>query len=42
MNGKEKLILKFDCQACEMHVVGKMKKGVTLNLGVVASTAGCG
>ncbi|WP_415034372.1 peptidase U32 family protein [Azonexus sp.] len=34
MNGKEKLILKFDCQACEMHVIGKMKKGVTLHLGL--------
>ena len=33
MNGNEKLILKFDCKACEMHVVGKMKKGVKLNLG---------
>jgi putative protease len=35
INGNEKLILKFDCKACEMHVVGKMKKGVTLNLGTV-------
>jgi len=33
INGNEKLILKFDCKACEMHVVGKMKKGVKLNLG---------
>jgi len=35
VNGNEKLILKFDCKACEMHVIGKMKKGVTLNLGTI-------
>ncbi len=35
MNGNEKLILKFDCKACEMHVVGRMKKGVKLNLGSI-------
>ena len=35
INGNEKLILKFDCKACEMHVVGKMKKGVKLNLGTI-------
>jgi len=35
INGSEKLILKFDCKACEMHVVGKMKKGVKLNLGPI-------
>ena len=35
INGNEKLVLKFDCQACEMHVIGKMKKGVTLNLGTI-------
>jgi 23S rRNA 5-hydroxycytidine C2501 synthase len=35
MNGNEKLILKFDCKACEMHVVGKMKKGVKFNLGTI-------
>ena len=27
-NGKERLTLKFDCQACEMHVIGKIKKSV--------------
>ncbi len=42
INGNEKLILKFDCKACEMHVVGKMKKGVTLNLGTIRPTGGCG
>jgi len=42
VNGSEKLILKFDCKACEMHVIGKMKKGVTLNLGTVRPTAACG
>jgi putative protease len=26
VNGKERLTLKFDCKACEMHVVGKAKK----------------
>ena len=35
VNGSEKLVLKFDCKACEMHVMGKMKKGVVLNLGSV-------
>lgn len=28
INGKEKLTLRFDCKACEMHVVGAMKKSV--------------
>lgn len=42
INGSEKLILKFDCKACEMHVVGKMKKGVTLNLGSIRPAGGCG
>ncbi len=28
LNGSEKLTLKFDCRACEMHVMGKMKKQV--------------
>jgi 23S rRNA 5-hydroxycytidine C2501 synthase len=28
INGKEKLMLRFDCKPCEMHVVGKMKGGV--------------
>jgi putative protease len=28
VNGKEKLLLKFDCKPCEMHVIGKMKPGV--------------
>jgi len=28
LNGKERLTLTFDCRACEMHVVGKMKKHV--------------
>ncbi len=42
VNGNEKLILKFDCQACEMHVIGKMKKGVTLNLGTIRPGGSCG
>jgi putative protease len=28
VNGKEKLTLRFDCKACEMHMVGKMKLSV--------------
>ncbi len=28
VNGREKLTLRFDCKACEMHVVGKIKPGV--------------
>jgi len=28
VNGKERLTLRFDCKACEMHVVGRMKKAV--------------
>ncbi|MDD5335086.1 MAG: U32 family peptidase [Rhodoferax sp.] len=28
LNGKEKLTLRFDCKACEMHVLGSMKKSV--------------
>ncbi|MBY0578891.1 MAG: U32 family peptidase [Burkholderiales bacterium] len=28
VNGSEKLTLKFDCKACEMHVVGKIKKPI--------------
>jgi putative protease len=32
VNGSEKLRLEFDCKACEMHVIGKMKKSVLKNL----------
>jgi 23S rRNA 5-hydroxycytidine C2501 synthase len=28
INGKEKLLLRFDCKPCEMHVVGKIKRSV--------------
>lgn len=28
MAGKEKLTLRFDCRACEMHVVGNMRKSI--------------
>lgn len=28
INGKERLTLRFDCKACEMHVVGKLRKSV--------------
>jgi putative protease len=26
VNGKERLTLRFDCKACEMHVMGRLKK----------------
>jgi putative protease len=32
VNGDEKLTLKFDCRACEMHVMGRMKKHVLNSL----------
>jgi collagenase-like PrtC family protease len=32
INGTEKLTLRFDCKACEMHVVGKLRKQRTLRL----------
>ena len=32
MQGGEKLTLRFDCKRCEMHVVGKLKKGRTLRI----------
>jgi putative protease len=28
INGNEKMILEFDCKACEMHVIGKIKKHI--------------
>jgi putative protease len=28
VNGNEKLTLRFDCRACEMHVMGRMKKHI--------------
>ena len=36
VNGKERLTLRFDCKACEMHVVGKTKKGRTISILPVA------
>lgn len=32
LQGKEKLTLKFDCRACEMHVMGKMRKSILKSL----------
>ncbi|MBK6637956.1 MAG: U32 family peptidase [Rhodocyclaceae bacterium] len=32
VNGSERLTLKFDCKACEMHVMGKMKKNRVIPL----------
>jgi putative protease len=31
VNGNERLTLKFDCRACEMHVMGKIKKHILAN-----------
>jgi putative protease len=31
INGSEKFTLRFDCKACEMHVVGKLKPAVARN-----------
>lgn len=28
INGNERLTLRFDCKACEMHVVGRLRKSV--------------
>jgi hypothetical protein len=28
VNGAEQLTLRFDCRACEMHVMGKLKKHI--------------
>ncbi len=36
VNGKERLTLRFDCKKCEMHVVGKMKKGRQISITPVA------
>jgi collagenase-like PrtC family protease len=36
VNGKEKLTLRFDCKKCEMHVVGKLKKGRQISIVPVA------
>ena len=32
VNGKSRLTLRFDCKKCEMHVVGKLKKGRSISL----------
>ncbi len=36
VNGKERLTLRFDCKKCEMHVVGKLKKGRQISILPVA------
>ncbi|MCK9387783.1 MAG: U32 family peptidase [Sulfuritalea sp.] len=36
VNGKERLTLRFDCGKCEMHVVGKLKKGRQISIAPVA------
>jgi putative protease len=35
VNGSERLRLEFDCKACEMHVVGRMKKSVLADIPAV-------
>jgi len=35
INGKERLALVFDCKACEMHVVGRMKKSILASVPAV-------
>ncbi len=35
VNGSERLTLRFDCKACEMHVMGKMKKNRVVQLSQV-------
>jgi putative protease len=35
VNGKERLTLRFDCKACEMHVVGRLKKSVLAGVAAV-------
>jgi len=35
INGKERLSLQFDCKACEMHVVGRMKKSILASVPAV-------
>jgi putative protease len=37
INGKEKLTLRFDCKKCEMHVIGKLKKHRTIQIGIKAA-----
>ena len=32
VNGNERLTLRFDCKACEMHVMGKLRKHRTINI----------
>ena len=32
LNGKERLILRFDCHPCEMHVIGRLRKNRALRL----------
>lgn len=36
INGNEKLTLRFDCKACEMHVMGKMRKNRVIAINPVA------
>ncbi|MDP1612990.1 MAG: U32 family peptidase [Sulfuritalea sp.] len=36
VNGKERLTLRFDCKKCEMHVVGKHKRGRQISIHPVA------
>ncbi len=40
IDGNEKPILKFDCKACEVRVVGRMKECVKLKVGTIRLGAG--
>ena len=37
VNGKERLTLRFDCKACEMHVMGKLRKGRVIPIQAVSA-----
>lgn len=37
-NGKDQLTLRFDCKACEMHVVGRIRKSVLASVPAVPVT----
>ena len=36
VNGRERLTLRFDCKQCEMHVIGRLRKGRQISITPVA------
>ena len=40
IDGNEKPILKFACKACEVPILGRMKKSVKLKVGTIRLGAG--